>query len=207
MGMRPTSNQTYMSTNTAGVLTYSDALDATKGKRGSIHGTVTVAASTADTFADADVSVANDTITLTAHGWYTGRKVAATTTGTLPAGLSATNYYIIRVDANTVKLASSEANAQAGTAVDITGAAGGGTHTLTPASLAGCTVTLQASNDETRTNWADVSGSAQSITATGDFIYEYAQGFGAMSYRLKFALTAGQLAIAARSYLQEETRG
>jgi hypothetical protein len=38
----------------------------------------------------------------------------------LPAGLSATNYYLIAASANTVKFATSLANAEAGTAVDIT---------------------------------------------------------------------------------------
>jgi hypothetical protein len=87
-------------------------------------------------------------------------KVAATTTGTLPGGLSATNYFVISVDASTIKLASSLANAAAGTAVDITSAAGGGTHTLTPATASTNVIKLQKSNDNS--TWTDVS----SMTAT-----------------------------------------
>ena len=56
--------------------------------------------------------------------------VQLTTTTTLPAGLSlATDYYVIRLDDTTIKLASSYANAVAGTPIDITDA-GTGTHTI-----------------------------------------------------------------------------
>lgn len=130
----------------------------------------TVAASTAKTFTDADVDTTDDKITITAHGYYTGRKVAATTTGTLPAGLSATNYYVIKVNANTIQLASSMANAVAGIAVDITAAAGGGTHTLTPAAISTASWKLQGSFDDS--TWFDIPASdlqsmSGNITATG----------------------------------------
>lgn len=62
----------------------------------------------------------------------TGCRVQCTSTGTLPAGLSlATNYWMIDINGVTGKLASSLANALAGTPVDITGV-GTGTHTMTP---------------------------------------------------------------------------
>jgi len=61
----------------------------------------------------------------------TGTAVTVSTTGVLPAGLSAgTNYFIIAVSGTTVKLATTIALAGAGTAVDITDA-GSGTHTMT----------------------------------------------------------------------------
>lgn len=83
-------------------------------------------------FVDGDVVVGSDTITETAHGFQTGDKVQLTTTGVLPAGLAlATDYYVIRVDANTIKLALSAYNAEWNLPVDITAAAGGGTHTVT----------------------------------------------------------------------------
>ena len=86
------------------------------------------------TFVDGDVSVAGDTITETAHGLVTGNgPMFLSTTGALPGGLdSSTSYWSIRVDDNTIKLATSYANAIAGTAVNITSAAGGGTHTIQP---------------------------------------------------------------------------
>jgi len=83
-------------------------------------------------FVDGDVIVAADTITEATHGLDTGLPIQLSTTGTLPSGLTAaTTYYVIRVDANTISLATTYANAVAGTAIDITAAAGGGTHTLT----------------------------------------------------------------------------
>lgn len=83
-------------------------------------------------FVDGDVTVGDDSIAESSHGYNTGDKGQLTTTGTLPAGLSlATDYYIIKVDNDNFKLASSLANAVAGSAVDITAAAGGGTHTFT----------------------------------------------------------------------------
>lgn len=57
-------------------------------------------------------------------------RVQVSTTTTLPAGLSAaTNYYVIKVTDTTIKLATSYANAVAGTEIDITDA-GTGTHTI-----------------------------------------------------------------------------
>lgn len=59
---------------------------------------------------------------------YTKIQVSSTTT--LPGGLSAaTNYYVIKVTDTTCKLATSRANAVAGTAINITDA-GTGTHTI-----------------------------------------------------------------------------
>lgn len=83
-------------------------------------------------FADGDVTVGTDSINSTAHGLSTGDIVQLTSSGTLPAGLAlATDYYVIRVDADNFKLAASAIDAENGDAVDITAAAGGGTHTVT----------------------------------------------------------------------------
>jgi len=60
----------------------------------------------------------------------TGTKVRLTTTTTLPAGLAlATDYYVIALSSTTFSLATSYANAVAGTAINITDA-GTGTHTV-----------------------------------------------------------------------------
>ncbi len=83
-----------------------------------------------------------DTLTLTGpttHDQVTGDGPVQVSNsgGALPTGLSAaTNYWLIRVDASNVKLATSRANALAGTAVDIT-AAGTGTQTMTTVATAG----------------------------------------------------------------------
>ena len=69
-------------------------------------------------------------VTLNTHGMNTGDQVYLTTTGALPTGLSAnTLYYVIRVDANTFNLATSRANAYAGTKINTSGTQSG-THTL-----------------------------------------------------------------------------
>ena len=95
------------------------------------------------TFLDANVNTSTDVITVASNKYlYTGQAVTLSTGGVLPAGLSATTYYVIYVSDTTIKLATSRADADAGTAVDITGATGGGTHTLT------LTLTSRAMGDE-----------------------------------------------------------
>lgn len=67
------------------------------------------------------VNTTDDTITMVGHGFQTGDAVLYTSAGTPPTGVSsATTYYIIRVDSDTVKLAADANDATAGTAVDIT---------------------------------------------------------------------------------------
>ena len=75
---------------------------------------------------------ATDRLTIAqVKGLRTGNGVQVSTSGTLPAGLAAvTTYYWIRVSDTTGKLATTYANALAGTAIDLT-SAGSGTHTLT----------------------------------------------------------------------------
>lgn len=85
-----------------------------------------------DTFtADASTDVCTYTTRVSNPGnILTGTRVRLTTTTTLPAPLAlATDYYVIRVDDSTYKLATSYANAIAGTAINITDA-GTGTHTM-----------------------------------------------------------------------------
>lgn len=83
-------------------------------------------------FVDGDVTVADNTITEVGHGMITGDgPFPMTSSGTLPAGLAlATDYWCIRVDDDTFKVALSFALAAAGTAVNITAAASGGNHTV-----------------------------------------------------------------------------
>lgn len=90
-------------------------------------GAVTEAVAAASWNATTDViTVASNT-----EKWPTGRKVRLTTTGSLPAGLAlATDYYVIRLTATTIQLASSLANAVAGSPINFT-TAGSGTHTIT----------------------------------------------------------------------------
>lgn len=76
--------------------------------------------------ADNDVDSASNRITSVAHGLLTGDKITYTDGGgTAVVGLiDGGTYYIIRIDANTIKLATSAANATAGTAIAITDGVG-----------------------------------------------------------------------------------
>lgn len=99
--------------------------------------TTTTAQATTNTLGQSDTFTADagtDVCTWTSTANFpsnilTGTRVRLTTTTTLPAGLSlATDYYVIKVSDTTFKLATSYANAIAGTAINITDA-GTGTHT------------------------------------------------------------------------------
>lgn len=72
----------------------------------------------------------SDVCTAAGHGYSTGDRVRVSSATTLPAGLAAnTTYYVIKIDADTFKLATTDANATAGTAVNITDT-GTGAHTI-----------------------------------------------------------------------------
>lgn len=100
--------------------------------------TTATAQATTNTLAFGDTFTSDagtDIITMTSttnrpSNILTGTRVRLTTTTTLPAGLAlATDYYVIKVTDSTFKLATSYANAVAGTAINITDA-GTGTHTM-----------------------------------------------------------------------------
>ena len=77
------------------------------------------------------VSIANNTLTFNNHRFVTGQKVTYNDGGgTAIGGLSDGSYFIIKEDQSTIKLASSASNATAGTAIDLTSGAAGGSHTL-----------------------------------------------------------------------------
>lgn len=83
-----------------------------------------------DTLA-ATFTASGDVLTSAGHGLATGALVRVSTSGTLPSGLSAaTDYWVIRADADTFELATSRADAEAGTQVTLS-SAGSGTHTVT----------------------------------------------------------------------------
>lgn len=108
----------------------------------------------------------NDSITIPNTAFTTGLKVALTGTG-LPSGLSATDYYVAKIDANTIKLSSTQAQAIAGTYVDITAVnldQTAATYTLTPAAISGTpSFKWQASNDGS--GWADLNTSSVTMSA------------------------------------------
>ena len=113
--------------------------------------TVTVAAPSAITVTTANVSLAADTITITNHNLTTGDKLTYANGGGADmtvGGSAPTVVYVIRVDENTIQLASSESNANAGTEYDIDGAGNnaqtftGDTATVTAAISGGAVTAL-----------------------------------------------------------------
>ena len=85
-------------------------------------------------FANGDVNTSTEVITLSTHGLSDGQPVYFTRKGssTPPTGLTTgTVYYVIVVSTTTIKLATTHANAVAGTAINLTGA-GSGNFFLSP---------------------------------------------------------------------------
>lgn len=83
----------------------------------------------AEYVAAASINTGTDEITV-ANVYETGTTVKLRSAGTFPSGISGnTTYYVIKVSATKIKLATSYANAILGTAIDITGA-GVGNHTI-----------------------------------------------------------------------------
>lgn len=86
---------------------------------------------TSEDFATSAVNTSTEVITLSdATPYPTGTPIIFSSTGTVPAGLTAgVTYYSIYLTATTIKVATSEANADAGTAINLT-STGSGTHTI-----------------------------------------------------------------------------
>lgn len=85
---------------------------------------------TLSAFSTFTADAGSDVITHSNINLFPYTRVQVSTTTTLPAGLAAaTDYYVIKVTDTTAKLATSYANAVAGTPIDIT-SAGTGTHTI-----------------------------------------------------------------------------
>ena len=124
----------------AGVDNVTDIAVSEDGARYVQAPTITVAGPTARTLATANVSLANDTFTLTNHNLRTGTSLTYNSQGGTNLAQNSgniaddTELFVIRVDADTIKLASNLTNAQAGTALDMTGGSsnvGNNSQTLT----------------------------------------------------------------------------
>ena len=94
---------------------------------------VNVTVGSAKAFASAtDISILTGAITETTHGYLTGDVVQMSTSDTLPTGFAAsTDYWVIKVDADSYKLASTYANALASAPI-VPSAVGVGNQTVTP---------------------------------------------------------------------------
>jgi hypothetical protein len=132
----------------------------------------------------------------------TGDCISLTTTGALPTGLSAnTNYFVIYNDANTFWLATTYANAIAGTKIDTSGSQSGD-HTLryNPFRIDGASnfylpdargVFLQGTGQQGVASWAgaDYKG------GLGHYIQDQFQAFGLVYGRTIRATNSGNLVV------------
>ena len=153
-------------------------LDASALSSGLIDTTVTTAGAMSAAVAAAltggtasGLSLTNGNITISSHGYVTGTKVTSAKGGaTAPDLLPDGTYYVIMVDTNTIRLASSYANAVAGTAiVPTTYGTASVNNTLTPAALVS-SFKLQSSVNGTV--WHDVTGATQDLSTTGKVLFD-----------------------------------
>lgn len=197
--------------------------------------TTTTAQATTNTLGQSDTFSADagtDTCTYTStannpSNILTGTRTRLTTTGTLPAGLSlATDYYVIKVTDSTFRLATSYANAVAGTQINITDA-GTGTHTISwllprytngagvqaiffnPASTALGAATpnlsLGYTNSAQATSRATPTVLPVGKTAAANSIILYTGATGAGKYNYTVPLQAGDGGIAEINTIQNST--
>lgn len=139
---------------------------------------------------------ATDIVTSASHGLETGMVYRLTTSGGLPAGLATgTDYWIIKIDADTFQLASSLANAQAGTAVDFT-TAGTGNHTLTQqANVA--TLEIEISPDEGATWFPYDNGTPVDVSS----LSEWTDHFETAADQVRLTLSVSKGAVSAGAWL------
>lgn len=156
-----------------------------------------------------------------------GTRVRLTTTTTLPGGLAlATDYYVIKVSDTTCKLATSYANAIAGTAINITDA-GTGTHTMsrllprytngagvqaiffnsnaTPLGAATPNLSLGYTNSAQTASRATPTVLPVGKTAASNSLVLYSGASGAGKYNYTVPLQSGDAGIAEINTIQNST--
>ncbi len=156
-------------------------------------GSIAVAVTNAGVNSEVDVDA--DTITIPSHGYLDGYLVQLTSTGTLPSPLTtATDYFVIVVNANTIQLAESLEDALDGVAIDIEDqGSDGAVNTSTGESLSGASVTFQKSNDGE--HWVNIQ-SATSITNDGT-VFISQPNVSYRYFRAVKAISAGAFDLAA----------
>lgn len=125
-----------------------------------------------------DVTAGTDTLAETSHGKSTGDALIFAAGTAAPGGLTdGTTYFVIKVDANSFKLAATQADAFAGTAVDIT-SNGTGSQLFQPA-LYTLRMVSEDSSDYAQLPFCDllrvVASSGASDTATISNIYVHGE--------------------------------
>jgi hypothetical protein len=194
----------FASTDAAPVVTVTNANrgSVTNGSVGTVPAAFAIAVTTPGV--DPGMSLSGDTVTLASHALTTGQKFAATSSATLPAGLSVTDYFAIVVDSNTIKVASSYANALAGAAIDITDyGTEAATHTFTPTTMSHAWK-IQLSNDGT--NWIDRASSSQTATDSTGLYWEH-DGINYNYIRMVLTVTSGTGAADYSARISKQTKG
>jgi hypothetical protein len=127
--------------------------------------TVTIPVPTVRTITTSNVNTTTDVITITSHNIRTGTEFKYQDGGgTALAGLvDNTSYFAVRVDADTIKLASSLSNANAGTTIDLTGT-GNNAQTL-EGIQATATATVSSAGKVTGYTVTNVGSDYQSVPA------------------------------------------
>jgi len=197
--------------------------------------TSTAADATTNTLGQSDTFTADDTTDICTYtstvnfpsNILVGTRVRLTTSGTLPAGLAtATDYYVIKISDTTFKLATSYANAVAGTAINIT-STGTGTQTITwllPRYTNGAGVQAFYFNSNATplgaatpnlslgyTNSAQVAGRATPTvlpvgkTAASNSLVLYSGASGAGKFNYTIPLQSGDAGIAEINTIQNST--
>ena len=110
-------------------------------------------------------SAAADTVTIANHGFITGDKVISTTLAGFPTNTASTPRYVIKVDENTIKLASNLGNAINGTALNLT--------TATNTTITGIGLTLSRSDEDSKVDFVErinrgLQESASNTAITGN---------------------------------------
>jgi hypothetical protein len=115
-----------------------------------------------------DINIANGKLTETAHGFVTGDVGRLTTSNALPTGFAlSTDYFVIKVDADTYRLASSLANAQAGIYVHpTTTGTGNQTFTLTANTYKACQLANAVNAHSTISKIVSATYAANVVTVT-----------------------------------------
>lgn len=149
------------------------------------------------------VNSVTDMITVASHNYWTGLAVNLTTSGGFPGGLGAGTYYVIKVDGNRFKLATSLVNAQAGTAIDIT-TAGTGNLTLTPTG----TLTMQTNSAYISDNDIGTQDAAKlALTTTDSRLQNVTTARGTIgASQSRLTSVASRLAVSSSNFLDAASR-
>ena len=120
-------------------------------------------------------TISSNQITITSHGWATGDTVVYDRNGNtaLTNLTDGSTYYVIYVAANTIKLATTSANATAGTAITLTATGGSQTHKLQKYTVNNQRVKWSGLNDSstwtpsqtTQSGYQDIVGTHGSVQA------------------------------------------